>query len=41
VSWSGLADMGAQLPLLSATPAAMRVPVEAAARSLLAFEAAR
>jgi len=41
VSWSGLADMGAQLPLLSATPAAMRVPVEAAARSLLAFEATR
>lgn len=34
VSWSGVADMGAQLPLLSPTPAAMRQDVEAAARSL-------
>jgi dihydrodipicolinate synthase/N-acetylneuraminate lyase len=41
VTWSGLADMGAQLPLLSATPPAMHAPVEAAARALLAFEASR
>jgi 4-hydroxy-tetrahydrodipicolinate synthase len=41
VSWSGLADMGAQLPLLSATPAAMRPAVEAAAKTLLALNAQR
>jgi dihydrodipicolinate synthase/N-acetylneuraminate lyase len=41
VTWSGLADMGAQLPLLSSTPQAMHTPVEAAARALLAFEASR
>jgi dihydrodipicolinate synthase/N-acetylneuraminate lyase len=35
VSWSGVADMGAQLPLLSPTPASMREAVEAAARALL------
>lgn len=38
VSWSGLADMGAHLPLLSPTPEAMRPPVQAAARELLAFD---
>ena len=31
VTWSGVADMGAQLPLLSPTPASMRAEVEAAA----------
>jgi dihydrodipicolinate synthase/N-acetylneuraminate lyase len=41
VSWSGLADMGAHLPLLCSTPDAMHAPVEAAARALLAFEASR
>lgn len=34
VSWSGVADMGAQLPLLSPTPASMRQDVQAAARWL-------
>jgi dihydrodipicolinate synthase/N-acetylneuraminate lyase len=34
VSWSGVADMGAQLPLLSPTPASMRPQVEAAAQAL-------
>ena len=41
VSWSGVADMGTQLPLLSSTPEAMQVPVQAAARELLAFDLAR
>ncbi len=40
VSWSGIADMGAQLPLLSATPAHLRPEVEAIARTLLAQESA-
>ncbi|MGA1316233.1 MAG: dihydrodipicolinate synthase family protein [Rubrivivax sp.] len=40
VTWSGVADMGAQLPLLSPTPASMRPDVEAAARALLAGETA-
>jgi len=39
VTWSGVADMGAQLPLLSPTPSSMRPEVEAAARELLAGEA--
>ncbi len=38
ISWSGIADMGAQLPLLSATPAHLRPEVEAIARTLLAQE---
>ena len=41
VSWSGVADMGAQLPLLSSTPADLRPEIEAIARELLAQEAAR
>lgn len=39
VSWAGVADMGAQLPLLSPTPASMRPAVEAAARALGARDA--
>jgi len=36
VSLSGVADMGAQLPLLSPSPAAMRPEIEATAKRLLA-----
>lgn len=39
VSWSGLADMGPQLPLLSSTPESAREAVSAAARALLAQDA--
>lgn len=39
VSWSGLADMGPQLPLLSSTPGSARQVVTAAARALLAQDA--
>ena len=39
VSWSGLADMGPQLPLLSSTPESARDAVSAAARALLAQDA--
>ena len=39
VSWSGLADMGPQLPLLSSTPESARDAVSAAARTLLAHDA--
>ena len=38
VSWSGIADMGAQLPLLSPTPASMRGEIEATAKRLLAAD---
>jgi len=41
ITWSGIADMGAQLPLLSSTPADLRPEIEAIARELLAQEAAR
>lgn len=40
ISWSGIADMGAQLPLLSATPAELRPEIEAIARTLLSQESA-
>ena len=39
VTWSGVADMGAQLPLLSPSPTAMRGEIEATARQLLAADA--
>ena len=39
VSWSGVADMGAQLPLLSPSPPAMRGEIEATAKQLLAADA--
>jgi dihydrodipicolinate synthase/N-acetylneuraminate lyase len=39
VTWSGVADMGAQLPLLSSSPIAMRGEIEATARLLLAADA--
>ena len=38
ISLCGLADMGAQLPLLSAVPAEHRAQIEALAAALLAFE---
>jgi dihydrodipicolinate synthase/N-acetylneuraminate lyase len=39
VTWSGVADMGAQLPLLSPSPFSMRGEIEATARQLLAADA--
>jgi dihydrodipicolinate synthase/N-acetylneuraminate lyase len=39
VSWSGLADMGPQLPLLSSTPESARASVTAAAQTLRALDA--
>lgn len=38
VTFSGIADMGAMLPLLSSTPAADHANIQAAAQALLAFE---
>jgi dihydrodipicolinate synthase/N-acetylneuraminate lyase len=39
VTWSGVADMGAQLPLLSPSPQSMRGEIEATAKQLLAADA--
>lgn len=39
VTWSGVADMGAQLPLLSSSPQSMRGEIEATAKQLLAADA--
>ncbi|WEY41445.1 dihydrodipicolinate synthase family protein [Paraburkholderia sp. SUR17] len=38
VTFSGIADMGAMLPLLSSTPASDHANIQAAAQALLAFE---
>jgi dihydrodipicolinate synthase/N-acetylneuraminate lyase len=39
VTWSGVADMGAQLPLLSPSPPELRGQIEATAKKLLAADA--
>lgn len=39
VTWAGVADMGAQLPLLSPSPPELRGEIEAAAKQLLAADA--